>query len=291
MIHHVLEILRLNRTRRRKSSSDDPRLAALAKGDWRTAPIPPLAQGAVTMLLTDELKLLDHLAGDYFSGQGAIIDAGCFLGGSTLALANGLRRHLSRRGLADQPLIHSYDLFQVEDWTRGIYFPREIAAGASTRQRFDTATRDITGLIEVHAGDITARRWTGGPIEILFIDVAKHWTVCDWITANFFPALIPGKSIIVQQDYLFGSWTGWIHLTMEYFADAFDIITDTERNSVVFHYARAIAPERLRGDLIERMEEGEARALFARAAARWQGDQRALLDAAAAHYLEMRHGG
>ena len=38
MIHHILEILRVNRTRRRKSTSDDPRLAALAKGDWRAAP-------------------------------------------------------------------------------------------------------------------------------------------------------------------------------------------------------------------------------------------------------------
>lgn len=291
MIPHILEILRVRRPRRRHAGSKNPRLAALAAGDWRSAPIPTLSQGAVTMLLTDELKLLDHLAGEYFSGEGAIIDAGCFLGGSTLALANGLRRYLARRGLADQPLIHSFDLFAVEDWTRGIYFPKEIAAGASTRQRFDMATRDIAGLIKVQAGDITAQPWTGGPIEILFIDVAKHWTVCDWITANFFSALIPGKSIVVQQDYLFGSWTGWLHLTMEYFADNFDIVTDTERNSVVFHYAREIAPERLRGDLIENMTEAAARTLFARAAARWQGEQRAILQSAAAHYLEMRHGG
>ena len=70
------------------------------------------------MLVPDELRLLNYLADEYYTGEGAIVDAGCFLGGSTVALADGLRRNLLRRQRTEEKLIHSYDRFEIEAYNR-----------------------------------------------------------------------------------------------------------------------------------------------------------------------------
>ena len=53
--------------------------------------LPLEVRQARTMLSAQELELLYTLARDQYTGQGEIIDGGAFLGGSTLALATGLR--------------------------------------------------------------------------------------------------------------------------------------------------------------------------------------------------------
>jgi hypothetical protein len=257
------------------------------EGEWRQRALPDACAGVPTMLIPDELRLLEYLTEDCYRGEGAIVDAGCFLGGSTLALASGLRKNLARRHRRETRRIHSFDLFLVEDWTRGIYFPPEVAAGTSTRQIFDRTIAPYAGLVEVHEGDITATRWQGGPIEILFIDVAKLWTTCDWITLNLFPHLIPGRSIVVQQDYLYSEWNGWIHVTMEYFADEFEMLCDTEFNSVAFRLVKPFAPGRIKPNLVAEMPTAEKIDLMDRAGARFTGAQAEMLRTAKAHFLEM----
>jgi SAM-dependent methyltransferase len=261
--------------------------------NWRSRPVPPACTKVPTMLIPDELRLLHHLAQDAYTGAGAIVDAGSFLGGSTVALAEGLRRNRRRpRGAAAQKPIHSYDRFQVEDWTRGIYFPESTPAGTSFRAEFEQNIAPYAELVEVHAGDILEHPWggqatSGGPIEILFIDVAKHWTVCDWVTWQFFPHLIPGRSFVVQQDYLYHHWVGWLHVTMELYADYFEYVCDTEVNSAVFLYKKQIPPEVLRRHSVESLSVDERVALMDRAAARFDGEKREMLVSAKAHFLEM----
>lgn len=259
----------------------------LRRRTWVARPVPAASAGAVTMLIPDELRLLEFLTERYFEGRGAIIDAGCFLGGSTLALASGLRTWLAKRDQAETPLIQCYDLFEVEDWTRGIYFDAAVPAGATTRARFDAAIASHAPLVTVHEGDIMATKWSGGPIEILFIDVAKHWTVCDFVTANFFPHLIPGHSVVVQQDYLYHHWTGWLHVTMEYYADEFEMLCDTGDNSVAFRLRKAFAPGRIRPNLVASLSLEEKAELMDRAAARFTGRQRDILLSAKAHFIGM----
>lgn len=259
----------------------------LADGVWRKRRVPEACSGVATMLMNDELRLLEFLTEEIWSGEGRIVDAGAFLGGSTLALASGLRKSLARQGLPETKQIHSYDLFEVEDWTRGRYFPVETPAGSSTLGIFEHNIAAYAPLIEVHEGDITATRWPGDPIEILFIDVAKHWSVSDWITANLFPALIPGRSIVVQQDYLYHHWTGWLHVTMEYYADEFERVCDTGSNSVAFRLVKPFAPGRLKERLVTDMPTAQKAELMDRAAARWSGEQAALLHSAKAHFLGM----
>lgn len=273
----------LARLGRRLSGSP---LARLRAGAWRERSVPEACVGVATMLMPDELRLLDFLAGDYFEGRGLIVDAGCFLGGSTLALASGLRR----RGLGDK-VLHVYDLFEVEDWTRGVYFPASVAANDSTRPLFNRNVAGFADLIDVHEGDIMRATGPAGPVEILFIDVAKHWTVCDRLTEIFFPSLIPGRSIVVQQDYLYHHWVGWLHITMEHFADHFERLCDTGRNSVAFLHTKPFQPGDLRPGLVATMPRARHVELMERAAARFPKAQADTMRAAAAHFLELFHGG
>ena len=254
---------------------------------WRSKAIPAGSAAVPTMLLPDELRLLNFLADDYYSGAGAIIDAGSFLGGSTLALAEGLRRNLRRRGRAEEKIIRSYDRFRVEDWTVGTFFPQTTAVGESFRDQFDRNIAHYADLIEVHEGDVRSLSWCGRPIEILFIDIAKHWTTCDWITWQFFPSLIPGRSIVVQQDYLYHHWVAWLHVTMEYYADYFEYVCDTGMNSVAFLHTRRIPPHVLREKTVESLSTEEKTDLMDRAAARFGGRQRELMQLAKEHFLEM----
>lgn len=267
----------------RRSATSDP----LRAGAWKDRPRPAACANVPTMLMDDELRLLEYLTEEHYTGDGLIVDGGCFLGGSTLALASGLRRNLARRGLTETPLIHSFDLFEIEDWTRGRYFPVERQAGESTRDLFDANVAPYSALIATHEGDIMAQDWPGQPIDILFIDVAKHWTVCDWITEHLFPHLVPGKSVVVQQDYLYHYWNGWLHLTMEYFADNFEIICDTDRNSVLFRFIKPFAPGAIRPNLVANMPMSEKITLMDRAADRFDGDKADLLRSAKAHFIEM----
>lgn len=257
---------------------------------WRGDPLPAACAKVPTMLIPDELRLLKHLAQNVYSGDGAIIDAGAFLGGSTVALAEGLRRNpeaIEKRRNQHVKPIHSYDRFEIEAWTRGIYFPADVPPGTSFRADFDRNVAPYADLVEVHAGDILEQSWTGGPIEILFVDVAKIWVTCDWVTWQFFPHLIPGRSLVVQQDYLYHHYAAWLHITMELYADYFDYVCDTEQNSVLFLHTRAIPPDVLRRHSVESLTIEERIALMDRAAARFEGKKRELLVASKAHYLEM----
>jgi cephalosporin hydroxylase len=262
-------------------------LERLKSGAWRARAVPRACATVPTMLLPDELRLLEFLAEEYYRGEGVIVDAGCFMGGSTTALASGLRANLKARRQPERKLIRSFDLFLTEQWTRGVYVPKAARAGDTFRPMFDRHVAEFAPLIEVHEGDITTETWPADPIEILFIDIAKHWSVCDWLTATLFPRLIPGRSIVVQQDYLLHHWNGWLHVTMEYFSDEFEMLCDTGSNSVVFRLTKPFAPGRVREKLVERLSTADKAALMDCAIARFSGPQAELLRSAKAHFLAM----
>lgn len=262
-------------------------LGRLRRGVWRKRMRPEACATVPTMLIDDELRLLEFLGEDYWRGEGVIVEGGAFLGGSTVALASGVRKNLRRRGLSERPVIHSYDLFQIEDWTRGLYFPDAAEAGASTRALYEANIAPFAPLVAVHEGDITRAPVPGGPIEILFIDVAKHWTVCDWITETLFPKLIPGRSIVVQQDYIWGKGTGWLQVTMEYFAEEFELVCHTQFNSAAFRLRAPFAPGRIRPGLVESLPTAEKVRLMDAAARRFPPQQAEILRAAGADFLAM----
>jgi hypothetical protein len=248
--------------------------------------LPEAARSSATMLMETELKLLYVLARDHFRNEGHIIDAGCFLGGSTCALANGLLDNPRYRASPRKALIHSYDLFEVEPWTIGIYFSEGTKPKACFEQDYRRNITPFADLVDVRKGDIKDEPVFPDPIEILFIDIAKHYTTCDHVTRMFFPRLIPGQAIVVQQDYLWHDYTGWLPVTMEFFSDYFEIIGDTRINSVVFSYKKQIPERLLRRDIIASLSISEIDRLSERASSKYFDDaQKSVLAASRAQFI------
>src|SRR3712207_6643352 len=99
------------------------------------------------MLSHQAKRMLYYLARNHYSGEGAILDMGSFLGGSTICFAAGLRQ----RALST-PVIHSYDLFKLGESERRRFFPDSPPPDLKTRSLFDHYLRDHLGLIVVHEG-------------------------------------------------------------------------------------------------------------------------------------------
>lgn len=79
------------------------------------------------------------------------------------------------------------------------------------------------------------------PIEILFLDVLKAPKIVDFVVQSYFPRLIPGVSIVIQQDYFFPELP-MIKVAQEYFRDYFDYVGEV-CSSAVFRLKEAIPQE------------------------------------------------
>jgi hypothetical protein len=199
---------------------------------------PPVIGSITGMLTWWEKRMLYWLTLNSYEARGLILDQGSFLGGSTICFASALRN----RGFAS-PLIHSYDLFRLGPFELERFFGDSAPPGNVTRQIFDANLAGFHDLLDVHEGDLLNRRWPGDPIEILFVDIAKTYLVWDHVLEHFFPSLIPGESLLILQDYLFDRSGPWHHVVMEKLSDYFEIVTDTDVNSVLFRYLGGLTGE------------------------------------------------
>jgi hypothetical protein len=75
-------------------------------------------------MLTDrEREYLRTFAFKEYAGQGAIVDLGCWLGSSTIALASGLREHPDLK--LRSTLVHAYDRFIWDGWMNSVSAVRQ----------------------------------------------------------------------------------------------------------------------------------------------------------------------
>src|SRR6202012_5380603 len=100
-------------------------------------------------------------------------------------------------------------------------------------------------MIASHAGNFLDQKWSGDPIEILFIDVAKTAALNAHAIGEFFPNLVPETSIVVHQDY-FHCWHPHIHVSMEFLSDEFELLDEhVEFQSRVWRLVKPIPPEKI----------------------------------------------
>ena len=255
--------------------------------EWRSVVVPDEVSRVRSMLMPKERQLLYGLARDYFRNEGVMVDAGCFLGGSTLALASGLRANHRFQAVPRRNVIHAYDLFTVKPWMIGDYFPPNTPPTSSFEPMFRANIAPFADLVAVHPGDVTTAPVPDAPIEVLFIDLAKHWTLSDFIVRAFFPRLIPGRSVVIQQDYLYHAWSGWLPVTMEHFSEYFELVDHTEQNSAVFFYKQAAPPEAFARDVIQSLSRADMQALSDRAIARFEPPQQLILRQAWKQFQEL----
>ena len=179
---------------------------------WRSIDGPPAAAREIpAMIIDDERRLLYWLARDYWSDAGRILDAGSYLGASTAALAAGLAARDQPPGSAP---IASYDRF-ILDYFMLPHLPQdsELDEGDSFRELFDRNLEPWAHFVEVREGDLREIGWSGEPIEIAFFDVLKTWPLNDFVLGEFFGSMIPGRTMLIQQDFV-GEFCPWVHVTM-----------------------------------------------------------------------------
>lgn len=177
-----------------------------------------------------------------YTGEGEIIDLGCWFGSTTTPLLRGLLKN--KKFKKSKRKVYAYDLFIWEDWmaefTKNTKFENKYKQGDNFIEAFREATRLFGKHIEVRAGDITKTFWGKKPIEFLLIDAMKSWELANSIQQNFYSSLIPGKSIIVHQDYSH-YYTYWIHLLQFRFREYFELVEDIEQSgSTVFRLQKTI---------------------------------------------------
>src|SRR5437667_8427734 len=142
-----------------------------------------------------EQRWLRNYAAQRYCGVGAIVDLGCFLGATTIALAEGLV--LNRK--ANRKQIHAYDLFiwnkRYEAWARGKEVEGLFTIGGSFLPEFLRRTQNWRDFIVIHEEDLRHACWEHGPIEFLFIDAMKSPEVATAIASNFFFAPGPCQKL------------------------------------------------------------------------------------------------
>jgi glycosyltransferase involved in cell wall biosynthesis len=268
---HHLKAMKVIGQHSTEITAPDPRVCAESKiiGGWRSVNLPQDACSLATMLSRQELQLLYLLAKDYWSGSGVIIDAGCFIGGSTLPLARGVREN--NNYAKGKKVVHTYDLFVADRHQCNSYLKAfgEFHPGDSTRALFDRATHQVSDVLEVYQGDILDFRWSSEKIEILFVDCSKTWELNDHIVTEFFPCLIPGKSVMVQQDFVHPTCP-WLAITMEFFSDYFEVIEYVPHNTIVYRLIREIPLKLLDSYSISELSDSDKLYLMDRALSRYK---------------------
>jgi hypothetical protein len=219
----------------------------------------------VGMLSQQERQYLYEYTKNEYSGIGAIVDLGCWLGSSTIPMAMGLVENTNIQTKNTQ--IQAYDLFIWEDWMdecisdpalQGKFKP-----GDSFFKEYQQQTFPWEKQICCHPGDINQLGWSGGKIEFLFVDAMKSWELANSIIYNFFPSLVVGHSTIVQQDFSH-YYTYWIHLIMYRFREYFEVVYDVPYSaSLAFKYTKQIPDKELKkGCSLKSFDTDEINAAF-----------------------------
>jgi len=209
--------------------------------------IPEIVMKPKGMIGPEERSCFYWLAKNRLTGLGCIVDAGSFLGASTLCFAAGAF-DAGHKTFGNRPIVHAYDYFKAVDKYVVQYIEssfRPAKEGDSYLDIFNEQTESYRELIAAYPGDFLGHKWHGDPIEILFVDVAKSAKLNAHAIGEFFPSLIPGVSVVVHQDY-FHCWHPYIHIGMEFFGDEFELLDEhVEFQSRVWQLKQELSPEKI----------------------------------------------
>ena len=236
-----------SRPAHRLTFADNEKREAMIVADYMAAAGDDLK--AFPAMLTMGDKALYFHAAKHFSFRGSIVDGGCFVGGTTASLLEGLRQNPAiPEGRANASgLIRVYDLFTIDDdyilrHLRQRYPHREFQPQGSFLPVFEENLSAQRALLQVRAGDVTQIGYPDGePIELFGVDFCKALKVTDFVVRNFFTRLMTG-SLVIQQDYVH-EFHPHIHLSMLRLSDHFETFVELKwGGSFAFTCTRPITP-------------------------------------------------
>lgn len=181
---------------------------------------------------------------DVYSGAGAIVELGPWLGSLTSSCCAGLRKNPRARGM--RSLLHVYDLFRWDQWceefARGTKHEGKLEVGQCFRSYYRGLLGEYEDCLEVHKADLAAEGWNGGPIELIVNDAVKSIDIGRNVFSAFVPSLIPHQGRIAHQDYLWPT-EAFLHLFM-YLAREFFVLEFAVPDStmVIFRAVKTLEP-------------------------------------------------
>jgi hypothetical protein len=235
---------------------------------WRAVPVPWQVFPIRSMICDDEVRFLYYLTSHCYRATGCVVDMGPLAGGSTYAMAAGMRTGQ----------IHSYDLWTFFDGFEA--YVGDMPMGADLLPLFRRNTAEFARCVIPHQGNLLHQRWISKPIEIMFVDAAKTPELMRHIVNEFFPHLQRG-AYVVHQDFV-SAEDPWIHVAMGRLEKHFEVMDSPDGGTVCFRVVQPIPPNSLPVDFLQEQRH------HIRAARRllpaWHG---LCLELAEAHYLAL----
>lgn len=219
--------------------SADP-AASFAAEPWLKMPPVVLGEAATVpgMIGPAERQLCTWLALRWARGAGDCVDLGAFLGAATACFAQGLRLG------GHAGLVHAHDRFTASPAVQRKWLPAEQRSAGKDRSVLEQARGLLApwqDRVRLHPGDLLTQRSHGGPIEILMVDLAGSVALADHVAEAFYPALIPGRSVVVLRDFFFEP-KPWLAMQADLLAAQLQPLAYVGPTTLVCQCRAAIAP-------------------------------------------------
>jgi hypothetical protein len=175
------------------------------KTPWGTLEI---EQPQIPGMITEEECRYYSYIGQFYSGSGELVELGPWLGKSTLCILNGL---------GGNPIFKSRRLYVFDDfvwrpsWMNDKVTPAERLGNHQDFrflfERYTAPFRDkmvvTKSRIEPYDGNqhVPPLEWDRGPIEILYVDCGRTFSVNQAWFATLSRSFIPDRTVIVMQDW------------------------------------------------------------------------------------------
>jgi len=212
-----------------------------------------------TMITAEERRYLHWLGKSFWTGRGALVEIGPWLGGSTYCLGSGMAQNAALTN-GDHKL-YVYDSFEWRPFMAARanlplaagdsfqpFFERNVAPFGHfivAEQRVlpdDEIAHDpaMVGVRHVSNDGQQVLRWNADrPIEVLFIDGAKSWDGFLHLLRETHASLVPGVSLLVCQDYKhWGCY--WVPAIVELLSGSLQLHHLLDHNTVAFLVTRDI---------------------------------------------------
>jgi hypothetical protein len=214
-------------------------------------PVPTLGIGALKenipgMVSPAEMAFFSESAARSIGRAGAIVDLGCWMGSTSVSLAQGIQGRGPHSDDRNAKVL-GFDRFVWEEWMPahlpyGIYYPGESFLPEARR-----VARDYGGgLVELVPADLSLYEWSGGPIKILLVDAMKSESVARQIACTFYPSLLMG-GLLIHQDFKH-YYTSWIHVLQYRLREYFRLDASVPKSGTVAFEVLAPIP----GEAVDR---------------------------------------
>lgn len=172
---------------------------------WRSIEVPSFG---VPGMISHEERQYYMYSGQSYAGEGAVVEIGSWLGCSTNYIIEGLRNN----GFFKDKKLYVYDDFVWRSSWMKMHCTNFNCPDNHNDFLFlfDNFTKNIAEYLVVRKErlsiydgneNVPPIKWTGGKIEILYVDCGRTYEVNNAWWEVFHPFFIKGKTLVIMQDW------------------------------------------------------------------------------------------